>query len=129
MNENLSENTKLEEIACKILRSLINISVQPQYLTKWHKENLDYFDEFEKEFEKGLNYEQRKDYDSLISIKKTVESIELDYRLIYGMQIKAAIDEILKNPLKILNLYDKDGTPTREIYKSVKQKMEEKYNG
>ena len=65
-------------------------------------------------------YSIMKNFYSLISIRNAVESTEYDYILLCGMQIKAAIDEILKNPLKILKLCDNDGTLTRQIYKSVK---------
>ncbi len=65
-------------------------------------------------------YSIMKNFYSLISIRNAVESTEYDYILLCGMQIKAAIDEILKNPLKILKLCDNDGTLARQIYKSVK---------
>lgn len=129
MEEEFNKKVETEKIACDILGSVMNTFSQPAYLSQRHKENSEYYDEFQKEFEKGLSYEQEKDLDTLISIRNAVESTEFDYALLFGMQIKIAIDEILKNPLKILNLYDNGGTPTREIYKSVKQKMEEKCNG
>lgn len=129
MNKDFNKKTETEELACEILESIINTFRQPTYLSQKHKENSRYYDEFEKAFEKGLSYEQEKDLDSLISIKNAVQSTEFDYALLYGMQIKAAIDEIIKNPLKILNLCDNDGTLARDIYKSVKQKREEKDNG
>lgn len=129
MNKDFDKKTEVEELACEILESIINTFRQPAYLSQRYKENSEYYDEFEKEFEKGLSYEQEKDLNSLISIKNAVESTEFDYALLFGMQIKSAIDEIIKNPLKILNLCDNDGTPAREIYKSVKQKREEKNNG
>lgn len=129
MNKKFTQKTEVEEFACEILTGILNIPCQPPYLTQRHKENSEYYDEFQKQFEKGLTYEQTKDFDSLISIRNAVESTEYDYILLCGMQIKAAIDEILKNPLKILKLCDNDGTTAREIYKSVKQRMEEKDNG
>ena len=129
MNKDFNQKTEVEELACEILESIINTFSQPKYLSQKHKENSEYYDEFEKAFEKGLSYEQEKDLDSLISIKNAVESTEFDYALLFGMQIKSAIDEIIKNPLKILNLCDNAGTPAREIYKSVKQLKEEKDNG
>lgn len=128
MEKSFSEKTKVEEFACEILTGILNIPCQPPYLTQRHKENSEYYDEFQKQFEKGLTYEQIKDFDSLISIKNAVESTEYDYILLCGMQIKSAIDEILKNPLKILRLCDDNGTPACKIYKSIKQKMEEKGN-
>ena len=129
MNKKFTQKTEVEEFACDILTGILSIPCQPPYLTQRHKENSEYYDEFQKQFEKGLTYEQTKDFDSLISIRNAVESTEYDYILLCGMQIKAAIDEILKNPLKILKLCDNDGTPARQIYKSVKQRMEEKDNG
>ena len=80
------------------IESIINTFRQPTYLSQKHKENSEYYDEFEKAFEKGLSYEQEKDLNSLIPIKNAVESTEFDYALLFGMQIKSAIDEIIKNP-------------------------------
>ena len=128
MGKSFDEKIKVENLACEVLYGIMNSCYYPPYLTEHHKQNSEYHEEFEKEFIKGLNYEQRKDYNSLISIRNAVTSTELDYRLLCGMKIRDAIDEIIKNPLKILNLYDNDGTPAREMYKSIKQKMEEKDN-
>ena len=36
--------------------------------------------------------------------------------------------KLIKNPLKILRLYEKIGAPASKLYKSVKQKMEEQNN-
>ena len=55
-------------------------------------------------------------------------STEFEYMLLCGMQIKVAMDELIKNPLKILRLYEKIGVPASKLYKSVKQKMEEQNN-
>jgi hypothetical protein len=129
MSKDFNKKTEIEELACKILESIINTFSQPKYLSQRHKENSEYYDEFEKEFEKGLSYEQKKDLDSLISIKNAVESTQFDYTLLLGMQIKSAIEEIIKNPLKILNLYDNEGIPVRDIYKSIKQRSEGVNNG
>ena len=129
MSKDFNKKKEIEELACKIFESIINTFSQPKYLSQRHKENSEYYDEFEKEFEKGLSYEQKKDLDSLISIKNAVESTQFDYTLLLGMQIKSAIEEIIKNPLKILNLYDNEGIPVRDIYKSIKQRSEGVNNG
>lgn len=100
MNREFTQETEVEEFACDILTGILNIPCQPPYLTQRHKENSEYYDEFQKQFEKGLTYEQTKDFDSLISIRNAVESTEYDYILLCGMQIKAAIDEILKKSSK-----------------------------
>ena len=130
MNEkfNFNEKNEIEEVACNILIDLLDIPHQPRYLSESHKQNSEYCDKFEKEFIKGLTYEQRKDYDSLMSAKTLTQAPEFDYMLLCGMQIKVALDELIKNPLKILRLYDKVGTPASRVYKSVKQKMEEQDN-
>ena len=52
-----------------------------------------------------------------VAILNLVDSTEDNYIFIRGMQTKAAIDKILKDPLKILQLYSERGTPAREIYK------------
>lgn len=116
-----SEKTNIEKLACEILTGILSIPRQSTYLTQCHKENSEYYNEFQKE----LTYEQIKDFDSLISIRNAVESTEFDYTLLYGIQIKSAIDEILENPLKILKLCDGNGIPAREIYKSIKQKRKD----
>ena len=130
MNEkfNFNEKNEIEEVACNILIDLLDIPHQPRYLSESHKQNSEYCDKFEKEFIKGLTYEQRKDYDSLMSAKTLTQAPEFDYMLLCGMQIKVALDELIKNPLKILRLYDRIGTPACELYKSSKQKMEEQDN-
>ena len=45
------------------------------------------------------------------------------------MQIKSAIEEIIKNPLKVLNLYDNEGIPAKDIYKSIKRRSGGVNNG
>ena len=60
MSKDFNKKTEIEELACKILESIINTFSQPKYLSQRHKENSEYYDEFEKEFEKGLSYEQKK---------------------------------------------------------------------
>lgn len=87
-------------MACNILIYILDIPHQPRYLSERHKQNSKYCDKFEKEFIKGLNYEQRKDYDSLISAKTLTSATEFEYVLLFGMQIKVALDELIKNPLK-----------------------------
>ena len=42
------------------------------------------------------------------------------------MKIKSALDEIINNPLKVLEVYDGKATCARQRYKSVKQKTGEK---
>lgn len=130
MNEktNFNEKNEIEELACNILIDILDIPHQPRYLSERHKQNSEYCDKFEKEFIKGLTYEQRKDYDSLISAKTLTSTTEFEYMLLCGMQIKVALDELIKNPLKFLRLYDRIGTPACELYKSRKQKMEEQDN-
>lgn len=128
MNKEFNEKTEIEELACRILEGILKAPFEPRYLTKQHKETSNYYDEFEKEFEKQLNYEQKKDYNSLLSIKNMVLSTEFDYRILCGMQIKSALDEIIKNPLRILQLYQSEQISARNMYKSVKQKTEEHKN-
>ncbi len=117
-----NEKNKIEELACDVLIKILDVPHRPRYLSESHKQNLEYCDKFEKEFIKSLTYEQRKDYDSLMSAKTLTQTPEFDYMLLCGMQIKVALDELIKNPLKILRLYDKVGTPASKVYKSVKQK-------
>ena len=119
------EKLQIDELASEVLAGLLNINYQPKYLTQRHKENSEYYEKFQKEFEKGLTYEQTKDLDSLISILNSVNSTEYDYMFLRGMQTKVAIDKILKDPLKILQIYSERGTPAREIYKTVKEKKSE----
>ena len=130
MNEktNFNEKNEIEELACSILIDILDIPHRPRYLSESHKQNLEYCDKFEKEFIKGLTYEQRKDYDSLTSAKTLTSTTEFNYMLLCGIQIKVALDELIKNPLKILRLDDRIGTPACELYKSSKQKMEEQDN-
>lgn len=128
MDKNFNEENEIEEVACNILMDILDIPNQPRYLSERHKQNSEYCDEFEKEFIKGLNYEQRKDYNSLMSAKILTSTAESEYMLLCGMQIKVALDELIKNPLKFLGLYDRVGTPACELYKSSKQKMEEQDN-
>ena len=59
---------------------------------------------------------------------RCTSSTEFEYMLLCGMQIKVAMDELIKNLLKILGLYEKIGAPASRLYKSVKQKMEEQNN-
>ena len=68
------EKLQIDELASEVLAGLLNINYQPKYLTQRHKENSKYYEEFQKEFEKGLTYEQTKDLDSLISILNSVNS-------------------------------------------------------
>ena len=65
MNEktNFNEKNEIEELACNILIDILDAPHRPRYLSESHKQNLEYCDKFEKEFIKGLTYEQRKDYD------------------------------------------------------------------
>ncbi len=51
-----------------------------------------YANELLQDFEKKLSYVQEKDLDTLISMRNAVEPTELDYALIFGMQIKSVID-------------------------------------
>ncbi len=121
MSKKLNSRTEIEEMACQIFRCLTEIPGYPEYLTEKQKQNLEYEEKFEKEFLKQLSYEQRKDYDSLMSIKNSVSVTDYNYALLCGMQLKVAMDEIVNNPLKILRLYDKVGIPASELYKPVKR--------
>ncbi len=69
MDKNFNEKSEIEEVACNILMDILDIPNPPWYLSERHKQNSEYCDGFEKEFIKGLNYEQRKDYNSLMSAK------------------------------------------------------------
>lgn len=42
----------------------------------------------------------------------------------FNEKIKTELDELTNNPLKMIELYDSKATDIREMYKSVKQKME-----
>ncbi len=44
------------------------------------------------------------------------------------MRIKSALDELINNPLKMIDLYDSKATDISEMHKSVKQKREEQDN-
>ncbi len=130
MNEKIdfNEKNKIEELTCDVLIKILDVPHHPRYLSERHKQNSEYCGKFEEEFVKGLSYEQQIDYDSLKSAKMLTSAIEFEYMLLCGMQIKVAMDELIKNPLKILRLYEKIGAPASKLYKSVKQKMEEQNN-
>lgn len=122
----LNEKTELEKMACRLLMNISDIPRPPEYLTENHRQNLEYCNKFEKEFIKGLTYEQIKNYDSLMSSKNMTLTTEFDYMLLCGVQIKTALDELIKNLLKFMNLHDSSGDfLASNIYKSIKQKMQE----
>lgn len=125
MDKSFEENTKVENLARKILCGIINSYYQPSYLTQYHKEAQKYYDEFIQEFEENLSGNERKDFRTLIEINNAISSTEYVYQLLYGMRIKFAMDELINNPLKILEVYDGKSSDIRKQYKSVKQLKEE----
>lgn len=76
-----------------------------------------------------MNETQKEDFNTLIELDSAFSSTSSVYNIIYGMKIKSALDEIINNPLKILEAYDGKTTCARKQYKSVKQKMKENNNG
>ena len=46
---------------------------------------------------------------------RCTSSTEFEYMLLCGMQIKVAMDELIKNPLKFLRLYEKIGVPASKL--------------
>lgn len=129
MEKSFSEKIKVENLSCNVLYGIIGSLYYPPYLTQYHKEAREYYDEFTEEFEKSLDKSQKKDFDTLTDLNNAVSSTEYNYQLLYGMRIKAALDELINNPLKILEICDKKAKDVREQYKSVKQKTEESNNG
>lgn len=125
MDKSFEENTKVENLASKILCGIINSYYQPSYLTQYHKEAQEYYYEFVKEFEESLSENGKKDFRTLIEINNAISSTEYVYQLLHGMRIKLAMDELINNPLKILEIYDEKSNNIREQYKSVKQLKEE----
>ena len=43
MSKDFNKKTEIEELACKILESIINTFSQPKYLSQRHKENSEYY--------------------------------------------------------------------------------------
>ena len=128
MEKSFSEKIKVENLAREVLCGIINSYYQPLYLTQYHKEAQEYYDEFVKEFEESLDKDQKKDFRTLEEINNSVSSTEHIYQLLYGMRIKVALDELINNPLKILEIYDGKAKDIRLQYKSAKQLKEEKGN-
>ena len=126
MEKSFDEKIKIENLAREILCGIINICYYPPYLTQYHKEAQEYYNEFTKEFEKGLDENQKKDFRTLEEINNSVSATENIYQLLYGMRIKVVLDELINNPLKILEIYDGKAKDIRLQYKSVKQLKEEK---
>ena len=128
MEKSFREEIKVESLAHKVLCGIINSLYYPPYLTQYHKEAQEYSTEFTKEFEESLNKDQKKDFRTLEEINNSVSATENIYQLLYGMRIKVALDELINNPLKILEIYDGKAKDIRLQYKSVKQLKEEKDN-
>ena len=126
MEKSFREEIKVENLAHKVLCGIINSLYYPPYLTQYHKEAQEYYNEFTEEFEKGLDENQRKDFRTLADLNNAVSSTEYNYQLLYGMRIKVVLDELINNPLKILEIYDGNAKDIRKQYKSVKQLKEEK---
>lgn len=122
MNKDFNEKIKPENLATDIFRGILNAYCIPPHLTQYHKEVEEYYDEFQDEFLSGLTKEQKKDFNSLDALKNTMISTEFDYNILFGMRIKAALDELINNPLGVLNLYDSKAPSIRKMYRSVKQK-------
>ena len=122
MENNFNEKTKIENIACRIFGCLMDCCYRPSFLTQYHKEAQEYYNEFRENFVGSLTAEQKKDFCTLEEINNTVYSTEAQYQLLLGMKMKSAFDELLENPLKILDLYDSRATDIRESYKPAKQK-------
>lgn len=125
MDKTYSKKIDVYNLARNILCEIINSCYYPSYLTQYHKKAQEYYGEFTKEFEEGLNEDQKKDFRTLAEINSAVSSTESAYQLLYGMRIKLAMDELINNPLKILEIYDEKSDDIRERYKSVKQLKEE----
>lgn len=117
-----NEKIKIKNLAREFLADIFSKCYYPGYLTQAQKEDQEYYEEFQEEFLSTLTQVQKKDYDTLDSIRNAVNSTDYDYHILLGMRIKAAFDEIMNNPLEILELYDSRGKSAREMYKSVKQK-------
>ena len=126
MEKSFDEKIKVENLAHEVLCGIINSCYYPPYLTKYHKEAQEYSIEFTKEFEESLNKDQKKDFRTLEEINNSVSATENIYQLLYGMRIKVALDELINNPLKILEIYDGKAKDIRLQYKSAKQLKEEK---
>ena len=75
-----------------------------------------------------LTDDQKKDFNTLDDLNNATQSTYFVYDVLYGMKIKSALDELINNPLKMLDLYDSKATNIREMHKSVKQKREEQDN-
>ena len=125
MKKSFDEKIKIENLSREILCEIINICYYPPYLTQYHKEAQEYYTEFTKKFEESLNNDQKKDFRTLEEINNAVSSTEYTYQLLYGMKIKQALDELVNNPLKILEAYDGKAKDIRLRYKSVRQLKEE----
>lgn len=121
MIENFKERIKIENIACKLLENITSEYSFPHQLTKNQEENLKYYNEYFKNFEKTLTEKQKKDFDNLSSIDNCISASSLDYAIIYGMILKVAFDKILENPLEILELHERKETLARDLYKPVGQ--------
>ena len=130
MNEkfNFNERIKTENLAREMLCAILNCCYYPSYFTQHHKDAQEYYNEFEQEFVSGLTCDQRKDFNTLHDINNSVESTHFIYDVLYGMRIKSALDELINNPIKIIDLYDSKAANIREMYKSVKQKREAQDN-
>lgn len=121
MIENFKEKIKIENIACKLLENITSEYSFPHQLTKNQEENLKYYNEYFKNFEKTLTEKQKKDFDNLSSINNCISASSLDSAIIYGVILKVAFDKILENPLEILELHERKKTLARDLYKPVGQ--------
>lgn len=122
MIENLRERIKVENMACELLENITSEYCFTHHLTQNQKENLKYYDEYFKNFEKTLTEKQKKDFDNLSSIDHCILASSLDFAIIYGMILKVALDKILENPLEILELHERKQTLARDLYKPAEQK-------
>ena len=127
MNEkfNFNERIKTENLVREMLCAILNCCYYPQYFTKYHEDAQEYRNEFEEAFVSGLTDDQKKDFNTLDDLNNATQLTCFVYDILYGMKIKSALDELINNPLKMLDLYDSKATNIREMHKSVKQKREE----
>ena len=111
----MQENLTLNEMIKKLMENFSGTEILPEsYITEKQKQDSQIYDGTRSSFLKGLDSQKQDDFDFLESMTNTIASTDVDAAILLGMQLKAAIDEIIRDPIRYLNEKERDETYDEE---------------